>query len=71
MKKRGKHCFSLVMYWFCRNNALYSAGLSFRLFIFLLTPSVTWDCYYFESNLSLAGVANKSVALEKTRNIVL
>ena len=46
-----RHCFTLVMYGFCSNNALYSAGLSF-MFIFLLTPFDTKDCY-FQSNLSL------------------
>ena len=34
----GKHCFSLIIYGFCSSNALYSASLSPRMFIFLLTP---------------------------------
>ena len=33
----NKHRFLLVMYGFCSNNTLYSAGLSF-MFTFLLTP---------------------------------
>ena len=33
-----KHCFSLIMHGFCSSNVLYSASLSFRMFIFLLTP---------------------------------
>ena len=40
-------CFSLVMWKFCSNSALVF------MFIFLLTPFETWDCYYFESNVSL------------------
>ena len=28
------------MYDFCSNNALYSTSLSFRMFIFLLTPLI-------------------------------
>ena len=56
--KRGggrgiKHCFSLVMYGFCSSSALYSASFSFKMFIFILTPFDTWDCYYFGLNLSL------------------
>ena len=47
------HCFSLMMYRFCSSNALYAASLSFTMFIFLLNPYNTRDCYYFESNLSL------------------
>ena len=31
--RRGKHCFSLIIYGFCRSNALYSVNLSFRIFI--------------------------------------
>ena len=33
-----KHCFSLIMYGFCNSNGLYSASLSFRMLIFILTP---------------------------------
>ena len=33
----GMHRFSLIMYEFCSSNALYSASLSFRMFVFLLT----------------------------------
>ena len=40
------------MHGFCGSNVLYSASLSFRMFIFLLTPFDTWDCCYFGSNLS-------------------
>ena len=35
-RRGGKHCFSLISYGFCQGNALYSASLSFRMFIFLL-----------------------------------
>ena len=55
-----RHCFSLIRYGFCGSNVLYSAGLSFRMFIFLLTPFDTWDCYYFRLNLSSQSVAYKS-----------
>ena len=48
----GKHCFLLIMYRFWSSNALYSASLSFRMFIFLLTPFDTSGCYYFGLNLS-------------------
>ena len=48
-----KHCFLLMMYRFCSNNALYSAVLSFTMFIFLLHLFNTWDCYYFEPNINL------------------
>ena len=34
-RKGGKHCFSLVMYGFCSSNVLYSASLSFRMFIII------------------------------------
>ena len=37
-RRMGKLCFSLRMYGFCGSNAVYSASLSFALFIFLLTP---------------------------------
>ena len=33
--KGSEHCFSLIMYRFCSNSALYSASLSFKIFIFL------------------------------------
>ena len=62
----SRHCFSLVMYGFSSNNALYTALLSFTMFIFLLT---LFDCYYFESNLSL--VSYKSASYKKTCNVVL
>ena len=48
----NKLCFSLLIYGFCRSNALCSASLSVRMFIFLLTYFDTWDCYYFGLNLS-------------------
>ena len=48
-----KHCFLLMVYGFCSNNALYSAILSVTMFIFLLNPFNTWDCYYFETNINL------------------
>ena len=54
VNKRGqKHCFLQMMYWFCDNNALYSAILSFRIFIFLRNVFNTLDLYYFESNMNL------------------
>ena len=34
----GKHSLSLIKYGFCRSNAIYSASLSFSMFVFLLTP---------------------------------
>ena len=43
-----KHCFSLVIYEFCSNNALYSARLSFML-IFLLTLLYTKILNYLKS----------------------
>ena len=49
----GKHCFPLIVYEICSSNALYSACLSFRMFIFILTSFDTCDCYYFGLNLSL------------------
>ena len=29
----SKHCFSLILYGFCRSNALYLASISFRIII--------------------------------------
>ena len=49
----SKHCFTLTMYGFCSSNGLYSASLSFRIFIFISTLFDTWDCYFFRLNLSL------------------
>ena len=34
LKGGGKHCFSLVIYAFCGNNALYSVSLPFKMLIF-------------------------------------
>ena len=48
----GKHCFSLIRYKFFSSNALYFISFSFKIFIFLLTPCDTFDCYYFGPNLS-------------------
>ena len=48
----GKHCFSLIRYIFFSSNALYLVSFSFKMFIFLLTPFDTFDCYYFGPNLS-------------------
>ena len=42
-----------MIYGFCSSNVLYSASLSFKIFIFLIVPSDTWDCNFFKSNLSL------------------
>ena len=36
----GKHCFPLMMYGFCSNNALYSTSLAFT--IFFLTFNSFW-----------------------------
>ena len=56
-KGEGKNCFSVM----CVDNiALFSAGLSFAMFIFLLTPFDTWDCYYLVSNLNLVLLIKKS-----------
>ena len=34
-----KHCFSLIIVWMiCSSNALYLASLSFKMFIFILSP---------------------------------
>ena len=48
-----KHCFSLIIDGFCSSNAFNSSRLSFRMFVFLLAPFDTKDCYFFESSLSL------------------
>ena len=37
-RRRDNHCFSIVMYGFCSNNALCSACLSVTAFTFLLAP---------------------------------
>ena len=34
----AKHCFLLRMYGFYSSDALYSASISFRIFIFILNP---------------------------------
>ena len=34
-RKGSKHYFSLVMYGFCSSNTLYSASVSFRMFIII------------------------------------
>ena len=49
----GKHCFSLTVCGFFSSHALFSASLSFIIFIFILTPFNTWDSYYFRLNLNL------------------
>ena len=66
---KGKHCFSLIRYGFCSSNALYSASLPFRMFIFLLTPFDTSDCYYFKINLSQVLLV-KVLLTKKACNIV-
>ena len=43
----SKQSFSLIMFAFCSGNALYTAILSFRLFIFLLAHFDTRDFDYF------------------------
>ena len=37
----GKHSFSIMIYEFYSNGALYSASLSFKMFIFLFNNSET------------------------------
>ena len=57
VNRRGdKHSFSLIMYGVCSRNAVYSASLSFRMFIFHLTAFDNSDYYfgyYFGLNISL------------------
>ena len=65
----SKHCFSLVMYGHCGNKALYSASLSL-MFIFLLTPFDTRDCYSFKSNVRLV-LHIKMFLTRKACNVVL
>ena len=55
--RRGGHCFPLMMYRFCSNNALHPTSPSFTIF-FSLTPFDTWSCNYLKSNLSLATYIN-------------
>ena len=50
--KGDEYCFPLMINGFCSSNALYSRSLSLAMFIFLLTPFDTLNCYYFKSNLS-------------------
>ena len=47
-------------------NALYSASLPCRMFIFLLDH---FDCYYFVSNLSLV-LLTKVMFMKKVHNVV-
>ena len=69
IRMRGcKHCFWLILYWHCGNNALYSASLLF-IFIFLLTPFNTRDCYYFKSNLRLVCCCLLTCFLQKAGNL--
>ena len=58
------HCFSLVIFRFYSNNAIYLASLSFALFIFLL------NCFWYQRLLLFRvkcqpGIAYKSVAYKK------
>ena len=53
------HYFLLMMYGYCSNNALHSLSCSFAIFIFLLNPFNTWQCYYFESNVAYISVTYK------------
>ena len=48
-KSEGVGCFPWIKYAYCSNNSLHSVSLSFATFVFLLT----WDSYYFKSNLGL------------------
>ena len=59
---------SLMMYRSCSNNALYSAVLSFAMFIFLLTPFETLDCHYFESNVRFV-LYLKVLPIKKARDV--
>ena len=43
-RRKGKHCFSLMMYEFCSSNALYLASLWFRMFSFDYFD--TWNSYF-------------------------
>ena len=63
-KGRGKHYFSWKYGFFCKN-ALYSTSLLLTMFIFLITPIDTWDCYYFNENYQ-SGDANKRFCLKKS-----
>ena len=49
----GKNCFSLMMYGFCSNNALYSTSISFTMFVFRFILFDTWHYYFFGSNFGL------------------
>ena len=57
--------FAYRRYGFCKSNALYSASLLFRMFIFLLTPLDTWDILLVFQIKSQPGVPYKSVAYKK------
>ena len=56
-RKKVKLCFSLVMYGFCKSNALYSSSLSFRILLLFRIKSQP-------------GVAYKSVVYKKAFNFV-
>lgn len=47
-----EHCFPLIMYGFCINNAIYSAGLSFAIFILLLTLWNNFPSYVYNGVIS-------------------
>ena len=55
-----QHSFSLMMYRFS-SDVLYSASFLFTI----LTPFVTWDCHYFESNLSLVFTIKEVLLIKK------
>ena len=59
-----------MMYGFCSSNALYSANLSYTMFIFILTPFDTWYSFWLllfwiKSQL---GVAYQSIFYKKACN---
>ena len=56
------------MYILCSSNALYSASLSFKLFIFILTTFDTSDLLF--RIISQPGVAFKSIFYKKAHNFV-
>ena len=67
---KGAHCVPLILCGFCSNNTVYSASLSFAIFIFVLTPFDTWGCKLFGVKSQPVDVY-KSVAYKKPCNNVL
>ena len=65
---QSKHCFLLITYGLSSSNALYSVSLSFRMFIFLLTPVDTFLLFQIKSE---PGVAYKSIVKKPCNNVFL